>query len=124
MRKKKKESANRTYSLGPNLSFLDIVQDACSKGGRYTLTVEADGASYIVLVDRGGPFNVSGAGVTGLLAELTKPTPAGASSIARCATGVRQDCEWLRCGTTLERFERCLSRIAVAVSDAAKFWFT
>jgi hypothetical protein len=65
MRKKKKESANRTYSLGPNLSFLDIVQDACSKGGRYTLTVEADGASYIVLVDRGGPFNVSGAGVTG-----------------------------------------------------------
>jgi hypothetical protein len=63
--KKKKVTANPISSLGPNLSFLDVVQDACNKGGRYTLTAEADGLTYVVMVDRGGPFNVSGAGLTG-----------------------------------------------------------
>jgi hypothetical protein len=63
--KKKKETADLASSLGPNLSFLDVVQDACRKGGRYTLTADSNGLSYVVLVDRGGPFNVSGGGATG-----------------------------------------------------------
>jgi hypothetical protein len=69
--KKKKDSPNRTSSLGPNLSFLDIVQDACRKGGRFTLTAESRGHTYTVLVDRGGPFNVSGGGLTGSAALAT-----------------------------------------------------
>lgn len=71
LRKKKKSTANRTSSLGSNLSFLDVVQDACRKGGRYTLTAESNGASFTVLVDRGGPFNVSGGGLTGSAALAT-----------------------------------------------------
>jgi hypothetical protein len=63
--KKKKVTANPTSSLGPNLSFLDVVEDACHKGGRCTLTAESNGVSYVVMVDRGGPFHVSGAGLTG-----------------------------------------------------------
>ena len=63
--KKKKVTASPTTSLGPNLSFLDVVEDACHRGGRYTLTAESNGLTYVVMVDRGGPFNVSGAGLTG-----------------------------------------------------------
>lgn len=64
-KKKKDSNGSRSSSLGPNLSFLDVVDEACRRGGRYTLTVESQGLSYTVLVDRGGPFNISGGDVTG-----------------------------------------------------------
>ena len=51
--------------LGDRLSFLDVLAQACARNARYTLTVESGGASYTILVDRGGPFNASGGGTTG-----------------------------------------------------------
>ena len=68
MRRSKKKSdktAPETRLLSPDLTFLDVVRDACTRGGRFTLTADSDGATFVVLVDSGGPFNASGSGVTG-----------------------------------------------------------
>jgi hypothetical protein len=66
LKKKKKEaSTNRSGTLGPDMSFLFVIQDACRRGGRYTLTAESKGLKYAVMVDRNGPFNVTGGGYTG-----------------------------------------------------------
>lgn len=51
--------------LGAHLSFLDVLSQACARNSRYTLTVDSPEASYTVLVDRGGPFNATGGGMTG-----------------------------------------------------------
>ncbi|HEV3235006.1 MAG TPA: hypothetical protein VG329_10710 [Candidatus Dormibacteraeota bacterium] len=52
--------------LSAHLTFLDVIRDCCDRGGRFTLTAESPTAvAYTVLVDRGGPFNVSGEGQTG-----------------------------------------------------------
>ena len=51
--------------LGNRLGLLDVLAQACARGARYTLTVESAGVSYTILVDRGGPFNVTGGGTTG-----------------------------------------------------------
>jgi hypothetical protein len=65
-KKKKKESpTNRSGTLGPDMSFLFVIQDACRRGERYTLTAESKGLKYAVMVDRNGPFNVTGGGYTG-----------------------------------------------------------
>src|ERR1700694_2506406 len=65
-KKKKKESpTDRTGTLGPDVSFLFVIQDACSRGGRYTLSAESKGLKYAVMVDRNGPFNATGGGYTG-----------------------------------------------------------
>jgi hypothetical protein len=62
---KKESSTDRTGTLGPDMSFLFVIQDACRRGGRYTLTAESKGLKYAVMVDRNGPFNVTGGGYTG-----------------------------------------------------------
>ena len=64
-KKKKESSTNRSGTLGPDMSFLSVIQDACRRGGRYTLTAESKGLRYTVIVDRNGPFNVTGGGYTG-----------------------------------------------------------
>src|ERR1700682_2841101 len=65
-KKKKKESpTNRSGTLGPDMSFLFVIQDACRRGERYTLTAESKGLKYAVRVARNGPFNVTGGGYTG-----------------------------------------------------------
>jgi hypothetical protein len=52
--------------LSSHLTSLDVIRDCCARGGRFTLLAEApEGTSYTVLIDRGGPFNVSGAGLSG-----------------------------------------------------------
>ena len=52
--------------LSQHLTFLDVIRDCCARGGRFTLTADSgDGRAYTVLVDRGGPFNVSGDGIAG-----------------------------------------------------------
>jgi hypothetical protein len=56
---------SQVRQLTNKLSFLDVLQDACAHNGRYTLTVEATGQVYTVLVDRGGPFNAIGGGTAG-----------------------------------------------------------
>jgi hypothetical protein len=56
---------SQVRELGPRVSFLDILQDACAHNGRYTLTAESDGQMFTVLVDRGGPFNAIGGGTSG-----------------------------------------------------------
>ncbi|MFY9613936.1 MAG: hypothetical protein WAT58_00930, partial [Candidatus Dormiibacterota bacterium] len=56
----------QTGDLSAHLTFLDVIRDCCDRGGRFTLTAESPTAvAYTVLVDRGGPFNVSGEGQTG-----------------------------------------------------------
>ena len=58
--------ATQVRELSNQLSFLDVLRQTCARdGGRYTLTVEAEGAAYTVLVDRGGPFNAIGGGSAG-----------------------------------------------------------
>ena len=53
-------------NLSPHLTFLDVIRDCCARGGRLTLAAESsDGNAFTVLVDRGGPFNVSGNGLSG-----------------------------------------------------------
>ena len=53
-------------NLSPHLTFLDVIRDCCARVGRFTLAAESgDGRAFTVLVDRGGPFNVSGDGLTG-----------------------------------------------------------
>jgi hypothetical protein len=53
-------------ALTENLTFLDVIRDSCARGGRFTATAQSpDGSAYTVLVDRGGPFNVSGGGLSG-----------------------------------------------------------
>jgi hypothetical protein len=64
-KKNKESSTNRSGNLGPDMSFLFVIQDACRRGGRYTLTAESNGLKYAVMVDRNGPFNVTGGGYTG-----------------------------------------------------------
>ena len=66
-RSKKNAAAEKPAArhLGPNLSFLDVVRDACARGGRFTCVADADETRYSVLVDSGGPFNVSGGGLVG-----------------------------------------------------------
>jgi hypothetical protein len=64
-KKKKESSTDRSGNLGPDMSFLFVIQDACRRGGRYTLTAESKGLKYAVMVDRNGPFNVTGGGYTG-----------------------------------------------------------
>jgi hypothetical protein len=63
--KKTESPTSRSGNLGPQTPFLDVIQDACSRGGRYTLRAESTGLTYWVMVDRNGPFNVSGGGYTG-----------------------------------------------------------
>lgn len=56
---------SQVRQLSNQLSFLDVLRDACGHNGRYTLNVEANGQVYTVLVDRGGPFNAIGGGTAG-----------------------------------------------------------
>jgi hypothetical protein len=51
--------------LGDRLSFLDVLARSCARNERWTLTVESQGISFTVLVDRNGPFNASGNGAIG-----------------------------------------------------------
>jgi hypothetical protein len=52
--------------LSAHLTSLDVIRDCCARGGRFTLFAESpDGSTYTVLIDRGGPFNVSGGGLSG-----------------------------------------------------------
>jgi hypothetical protein len=65
---KKKSVAHpspRPHPLTTEHTFLRVLSDACEQGGRYTLIAESSGNSFTVLVDRGGPFNASGAGRVG-----------------------------------------------------------
>jgi hypothetical protein len=56
---------SQVRQLTNQLSFLDVLRDACAHNGRYTLTAEANELLYTVLVDRGGPFNAIGGGTAG-----------------------------------------------------------
>src|SRR5258708_32982167 len=51
--------------LSDRLSFLDVIVDACKSSGRYTLVADAGDATYTVMIDRGGPFNADGGGLSG-----------------------------------------------------------
>src|ERR1700737_3271470 len=64
-KKKKKTHNNRSVTLVPDMNFQFDIQDACRHGERYTLTAESKGLKYAVMVDRNGPFNVTGGGYTG-----------------------------------------------------------
>jgi hypothetical protein len=64
--------ASQVRELGSSHSFLDILRETCARdGGRYTLSVESDGAAYTVLVDLGGPFNAIGGGSAGAQALVS-----------------------------------------------------
>ena len=66
--KKRPEAVTTSTSpavLRPGHTFLDVVDQACRTGRRYTLTAESGVERFTVLIDRGGPFNASGAGRVG-----------------------------------------------------------
>ena len=66
LRKKNKPSvAVQDTILSDRLSFLDVIVDTCQHSGRYTLIAESGDQTYTVMIDRGGPFNVDGAGLAG-----------------------------------------------------------
>src|SRR5258708_12781355 len=66
LRKKKKAPvAVQDTVLSDRLSFLDVIVDTCKSSGRYTLVADAGDATYTVMIDRGGPFNADGGGLSG-----------------------------------------------------------
>jgi hypothetical protein len=66
LRKKNQPSvAVQDSILSDRLSFLDAIVDTCQHSGRYTLIAESGDQTYTVMIDRGGPFNVDGAGLAG-----------------------------------------------------------
>ena len=64
-RKAKAGPAGQGSNLSAKLSFLDVIVDACQHSMRYTLIAESEGVTYTVMIDRGGPFNATGGGLTG-----------------------------------------------------------
>ena len=64
-RKAKARPAGQGSNLSAKLSFLDVIVDACQHSMRYTLIAESEGVTYTVMIDRGGPFNATGGGLTG-----------------------------------------------------------
>src|SRR5258708_23052813 len=66
LRKKKKAPvAVQDTVLSDRLSFLDVIVDTCKSSGRYALVADAGDATYPVMIDRGGPFNADGGGLSG-----------------------------------------------------------
>ena len=61
----KADKPDQVHHLGASQPFLLAIRDACLKGERYTLTAESGSDRWVVLVDRGGPANVTGGGTTG-----------------------------------------------------------
>jgi len=45
-----------------------VIRETCARGARFTITAETAGVQYVILVDRAGPFNANGPGVTGAAA--------------------------------------------------------
>jgi len=75
LRKKKRPAeAVQDTVLSDRLSFLDVIVETCRHSGRYTLIAESDDHTYTVLIDRGGPFNVDGGGLTGSAALVKAST--------------------------------------------------
>ncbi|MHB8507215.1 MAG: hypothetical protein ACYDGR_01020 [Candidatus Dormibacteria bacterium] len=64
-RTRRLRSSTRTVQLSSQLTFLDVVQDACARGERFTITLSGKSQAFTILVDRGGPFNALGGGLTG-----------------------------------------------------------
>jgi hypothetical protein len=63
-----KEIEANAGRIDPQHGLIPVIQATCARGARFTITAEAGDQRYVILVDRGGPFNVTGPGVTGSVA--------------------------------------------------------